>query len=332
MISGDARQRNFTLPIPDPPESLWTANDTTQSALAQKAIGFNCLNYTKGFATEGSRQYHYIRNKTFIDENCPDGLRAELVFPSCWNGRDLTSANHKSHMQFPELVQTGACPPGFPVRMPVLFYETIFDVKQFRDYPGRFVLSNGDATGYGYHGDFIAAWDPDFLQNAIQVCNSTSGIQEACPLFTIQDEKNATSCTMALPEQLTDDDTRGPRNDLPGNHSMYAGPAYAPACEGTPLPSKAPVSSIPTLEPSSDSESSNIPTTSPPTVPSSLSVCSTTTFTTNRMVVVMVVLVEEVTVTTETTVTEAASAMKRHLAHHQRHRWYWDGESAHRFW
>lgn len=321
MISGDPRQRNFTLPIPDPPESLWTANDTTQSALAQKAIGFNCLNYTEGFATEGSREYHYIRNKTFTDANCPDGLRAELLFPSCWNGEDLTSANHKSHVQFPQLVQTGACPPGFPVRLPVLFYETIFDVKQFKDYPGRFVLANGDATGYGYHGDFIAGWDPDLLQNALQVCNSTGGTQEACPLFTIQGEKNTTSCTMILPEQLKDDDTHGPRNGLPGDHPIYAGPAYAPACEGTPVLSGAAVSPISTLAPSSDSSALvTIPPSSPLTAPGGLSAYSTMTYTTNGMEVVMVVLVEEVIVTAEATVTEAVTAMKRHLARHHHHR------------
>ena len=101
MISGDARQRNFTLPIPDPPTSAWGPSDKTQLALAQKATGFNCLNYTEGFATEGSMVYHYIRSSTFIGEECLDGLRLELMFPSCWDGQNLTSENHKSHIQFP---------------------------------------------------------------------------------------------------------------------------------------------------------------------------------------------------------------------------------------
>jgi hypothetical protein len=322
MISGDARQRNFTRPIPDPPESFWTANDTTQSALAQKATGFNCLNYTIGFATEGSREYHYIRNKTFTDENCPDGLRLELMFPSCWNGKDLTSANHKSHIQFPELVQDGACPPGFPVRMPVLFYETIFNIALFKNYSGRFVLANGDFTGYGYHGDFIAGWDPEFLQNALDVCNSTTGLQEDCPLFKLQDDSIATACTMTLPEPLQDDDTRGPRDNLPGGHPIYSGPGYAPACEGTPLPSNEAVSAPPMMASSSDSSSAliNIPPTSPPAAPAAPSACSTTTYTSDGMEVVEVVVVEEVTVTAGATATETASAMKSHLARHQHHR------------
>ena len=167
MISGDARKRNFTGAVPDPDKSFWGPNDTTQLALAEKAIGFNCLNYHPGFVTEGSLEYHYIRNKTFTDQECTDGLRLEVMFPSCWNGKDLSSENHKSHIQFPELVENGKCPDGFTTRVPVLFYETIFDIAQFSNYSGRFVLANGDFTGYGYHGDFVAGWNVTFLQQAL---------------------------------------------------------------------------------------------------------------------------------------------------------------------
>ena len=317
MISGDTRQRNFTLPIPVPPMSSWTANDTTQLALAQKAIGFNCLNYNT--SPEGSLEYNYMRNKTFIDENCPDGLRLELSFPSCWNGKDLTSENHKSHIKFPELGQTGDCPDGFPVRVPVLFYETIFDVNVFKNYSGRFVLANGDLEGYGYHGDFIAGWNTTFLQEALNVCNSTTGLQEDCSLFNLQDENNATVCTMALPDAIKEDDTRGPRDNLPGNHPIYSGPSYAPPCEGIPLPSNGAGTASSMVMPSSASLApTTISTTSPPVASSGLSVCSTTTYTSGGMEVVMVLVVQEITMTVEATATEV-DLFKRHLAHHQHH-------------
>lgn len=316
MISGDTRQRNFTLPTPVPPMSFWTANDTTQLALAQKAIGFNCLNYYA--LPEGSLEYNYMRNKTFIDEKCPDGLRLELSFPSCWNGKDLTSENHKSHIKFPKLGQTGDCPDGFPVRMPVLFYETIFDVNAFKNHSGRFVLANGDLEGYGYHGDFIAGWNTTFLQDALNVCNSTTGLQEDCPLFNLQDENNATACTMALPDAIKGDDTHGPQNSLPGNHPIYSGPAYAPPCEGIPLsPNAAGTASSMMMSSSGSSLAlATIPTTSPPVAFGGLSVCSTTTYTSGGMEVVMVLVVQEITVTAEATTTEV-DFFKRHLAHHQ---------------
>ena len=316
MISGDTRQRNFTLPIPVPPMSFWTANDTTQLALAQKAIGFNCLNYYA--SPEGSLEYNYMRNKTFIDEKCPDGLRLELSFPSCWNGKDLTSENHKSHIKFPKLGQTGDCPDGFPVRMPVLFYETIFDVNVFKNHSGRFVLANGDLEGYGYHGDFIAGWNTTFLQDALNVCNSTTGLQEDCPLFNLQDENNATACTMALPDAIKGDDTHGPRDSLPGNHPIYSGPGYAPPCEGIPLSSNTADTASSMMMSSSDSSLAlaTIPTTSPPVASGGLSVCSTTTYTSGGMEVVVVLVVQEITVTAEATTTEV-DFFKRHLAHHQ---------------
>jgi hypothetical protein len=86
-------------------------------------------------------------DKDFLERECRDGLRAELFFPSCWNGKDLDTADHMSHMAYPSTVQDGTCPPGFPVRLPSLFFETIFDTYSFRGKKGRFVLSNGDSTG-----------------------------------------------------------------------------------------------------------------------------------------------------------------------------------------
>ena len=34
-------------------------------------------------------------------ETCTGGLRAEVTFPSCWDGLNLDSADHKSHMAYP---------------------------------------------------------------------------------------------------------------------------------------------------------------------------------------------------------------------------------------
>ena len=146
MISGDPYQRNFTYPIPDPPQP-WTGADATQQALAQKAIGFNCLNYAA--TAEASLYRHFMPTKDYIDANCPDGLRLELLFPQCWNGKDLTSPDFKSHMAFPDaLLGGGRCPDGFPNVINQIFFETIYDVAQFKNQPGgQFVLSPGDPTG-----------------------------------------------------------------------------------------------------------------------------------------------------------------------------------------
>lgn len=226
MISGDTYQRNFTLPVPDPPQSFWTGIDITQPSLRQKALGFNCLNYSRQ-PDEGSLQRHTMPNKTFLDTNCLDGLRLELMFPSCWNGKDVDSPNHKDHVAFPELVMDGDCPDGYPIRFPGLFYETIFDTYAFNDRDGQFVLSNGDPTGCGYHGDFIQAWDPPFLQQAIDICTNKSGKTQDCPIFDIQDDGTAAQCTINMPTQLLDENCTETMTSLPGNVTVQYGPAYA---------------------------------------------------------------------------------------------------------
>lgn len=147
MLAGDTDQRNFTLPVPDPPKSDWAFDEgqLTQAGLAAKATGFNCLNYAA--TAEGSLYRHFLPDNDYLSANCLDGLRLELMFPSCWNGKDLTSANFKDHVAYPDLVMNGDCPTGFPVRLPGLFFETIWDTYAFAGKSGRFVISNGDPTG-----------------------------------------------------------------------------------------------------------------------------------------------------------------------------------------
>lgn len=147
MIAGDTYQRNFTLPVPDPPKSSWSSDpqQSSQAALRQKAIGFNCLNYN--IAPEGSLYRHFLPDKAYLDANCLDGVRFELMFPSCWNGKDATSKNHKDHVAYPDLVMTGNCPDNFPVRLPSLFYEIIYDTHSFAGQDGQFIIANGDPTG-----------------------------------------------------------------------------------------------------------------------------------------------------------------------------------------
>ncbi|ORY82435.1 hypothetical protein BCR37DRAFT_347273, partial [Protomyces lactucae-debilis] len=151
------------------------------NSLEQQAINFVCLDYAAGSSS----------SLGLPTKNCPQGLRAQVVFPSCWDGVNLDSANHKSHMAYPDAVSSGTCPASHPVRLVTVFLEVTFEVDQFasRWYPGRpqpFVFAQGDATGYGLHGDFQNGWDPAFLQQAIDTCTSSSGQMQDCPLFDLQ--------------------------------------------------------------------------------------------------------------------------------------------------
>ncbi|KAI8933058.1 hypothetical protein NX059_009704 [Plenodomus lindquistii] len=228
MLAGDSRLRNFTGMVPDPPLSAWTAEDMTQLALGQKAIGMNCLNY--GRAPEGSRFRHFTPDKQYLDDNCANGIRAEIMFPSCWNGVDTTSPDNRAHMAYPSSIDGGVCPDDYPVRLPTLFYETIWNTYAFKGKAGQFVWSNGDPTGYGYHADFINGWDISVLQDAVDTCTSPSGRVEDCGVFAkdLQSESKQAQCKIeSVPKVLDNDDCAGPANGLCGDVPVQYGPEYA---------------------------------------------------------------------------------------------------------
>lgn len=122
MIAGNNFRRNTTLPDPDPnPLGPWP--DSSQEDLAQRAIGFNCLNYQG--TPEPALRRHKLPDKDFLDANCADGIRLEMQFPSqcplcndlqrlcsdkyegCWNGDLDGGPSHKSHVAYPDGVQVG---------------------------------------------------------------------------------------------------------------------------------------------------------------------------------------------------------------------------------
>ncbi|KAK3945169.1 hypothetical protein QBC46DRAFT_134366 [Diplogelasinospora grovesii] len=240
MIAGDSLRRNYSIPgasylQPDPEKSFWASlNQISQNDLSQRAIGFNCLNYAR--TPEGSLFRHYLPDKSYLDANCADGVRLELMFPSCWNGKDLDAPNHKDHVAYPDLVSTGACPQGFNVKLPGLFYETIWATDAYRGIDGEFVISNGDVQGFGYHGDFIMGWDQAFLQNAVNTCTNMSGEIQDCPLFTILDQDTQRSCSMqAMPSALVNEQVAGTiGTTLPGNVAIQYGPGEATAAHPGP--------------------------------------------------------------------------------------------------
>ncbi|KAF2703137.1 WSC-domain-containing protein [Pleomassaria siparia CBS 279.74] len=105
-----------------------------------------------------------------------DTIRVQVTFPSCWDGKNVDSANHKTHVVYPKdgNYDGGRCPSTHPVHFPTLFYEVYYDTKSFKNmwYGNKqpFVFSNGDETGYGYHGDFLNGWDEAVLQKAVTDC------------------------------------------------------------------------------------------------------------------------------------------------------------------
>ncbi|BBH69053.1 hypothetical protein ACTI_57380 [Actinoplanes sp. OR16] len=96
--------------------------------------------------------------------NCPAGsmLESYLDFPHCWDGRNLDSADHKSHMAYPV---NNACPATHPVVVPKLRQVMRYPVTGD---PARLRLASG--AGYTMHGDFFNAWPVAEMARRVNDC------------------------------------------------------------------------------------------------------------------------------------------------------------------
>ena len=133
----------------------------------------------------------------FPNKTCPSGLRAQLNFPACWDGVNLDSPTHNTHVAYStgDNFDQNACPSTHPVRLPEIFAEVSWQVADFpyTAGPWPFVWSFNDTTGYGYHGDFVNGWDVAAFQAALdQNCTSL----DDCDAFHIRDSTEAATCTL----------------------------------------------------------------------------------------------------------------------------------------
>lgn len=196
---------------------LRSYNDSVE----QQAISFACL------GTDHAETNHFPKY------NCPNGLRAQVFFPSCWDGVNLDSPDHKSHMSYPSAYNSGFCPPSHPTRLVSIFYEVIWDTPPFSQMwwgnKQPFVFAMGDDTGYGYHGDFINGWDVPTLQRAIDTCLAPDGVIERCREFKFFSNDVKYSCK--IPSSINEPVT-GVLPTLPGCNPVQSGPRTAVPVSG----------------------------------------------------------------------------------------------------
>ena len=96
---------------------------------------------------------------------CPNtrgaSLRLHVSFPNCWDGRQLDSADHMSHMAYS---QRGSCPASHPVGMPAIALIFRYPITGG---PGVTLVSGGQ---YSAHGDFFNAWRQGTLVSLVHGC------------------------------------------------------------------------------------------------------------------------------------------------------------------
>ena len=97
--------------------------------------------------------------------SCPDNpLRLRIIFPNCWDGKRLDSADHKRHMAY-SYRHTRQCPASHPVALPTLKLHFRYDIRGSLD--GLTLASGSRFSG---HGDFWNAWRPATLRQLVQRC------------------------------------------------------------------------------------------------------------------------------------------------------------------
>ncbi|KAK7461822.1 hypothetical protein VKT23_008253 [Stygiomarasmius scandens] len=216
MLSGDPLLRTY-----DP------------SSYAQQAVTFLCLDFN------GVTTHH----NELPNQSCPSGVRAQINFPSCWDGKvgvlrskmahlltvflkNTDSPDHKSHVAFrsggPD---TGDCSdPNFPVTLPRVFMEVYWDTEmdahrnEAMNTTQPYVFAHGDRTGYGYHADFINGWKSGVLQKVVDNCHCNDfGDAQCCAdqgLFTLNHDG-----TCRITDSI-DEQTLGTLPKLPGNNPV----------------------------------------------------------------------------------------------------------------
>jgi len=140
------------------------------------------------------------------------------LLASCWDGKNLDSPDHMSHISYPSsgtFESGGPCPATHPVKIPQLFFEVIWDTTKFNDkslWPEDgsqpFVWSFGDKTGFGNHGDYVFGWKDDALQIAMDTnCNIN------CPRLKSQTIAKGNQCGV---KAVVREDIDGWLKELPG--------------------------------------------------------------------------------------------------------------------
>lgn len=87
---------------------------------------------------------------SFPTEFCASGIRTTIAFPTCWDGKNLDSPDHQSHVAYSTIPfepyyeplpqgpvtpasERGQCPDTHPVHLPQLMYEVMWDTRPYNN-------------------------------------------------------------------------------------------------------------------------------------------------------------------------------------------------------
>ena len=124
-----------------------------------RPVSWNCAWDSAGNGTSSTNEM----------QQCSPGEMVKMViaFPQCWDGVNLDSWDHKSHMAYAD----NGCPASHPVALPQISFNVYWTVPAGGNWSWRLSsdMYNGPA-GYSGHGDWWNGWDVGVMQTWIDNC------------------------------------------------------------------------------------------------------------------------------------------------------------------
>mmetsp|Transcript_6233 Transcript_6233/g.7898 ORF Transcript_6233/g.7898 Transcript_6233/m.7898 type:complete len:446 (-) Transcript_6233:149-1486(-) len=104
----------------------------------------------------------------FPEEECEE-LEVSMAFPTCWDGVNIDSEDHMSHVAYDTEGGNfaGECPAGFDTKIPEI--QLFFRIVPYTG--GTHIFADG--TNF-FHADYFSGWDSAFLQDVLDNCENDS--------------------------------------------------------------------------------------------------------------------------------------------------------------
>lgn len=153
-------------------------------------VAWSCGN----LSTKAERTGH--RYRTPEDAKCNEAglvkpfgkivLTVSVKFPTCWDGilndhsidgntTDFSGDKMPMTVQHVKYTVKGACPAGYPHKLPQLTFVTSWDYKgNGKDIKLSSGMGSAAGKGYTFHADFLQTWVPDELQRMVTTCINTN--------------------------------------------------------------------------------------------------------------------------------------------------------------
>jgi hypothetical protein len=157
---GNAQYQGQAVPLPHGLRFIFGWDPTGTTSFRTGSAWFNCDGPT------GTAGHYETLPEAFA--HCPAGNRvgAVIIAPACWDGENLDSSDHRSHVSYAGYGDWGylKCDAQHPYVIPQFTLGAWYTIAVGDD-TSKWSFSSdhmapGQPAGYTFHADWFGAWDP----------------------------------------------------------------------------------------------------------------------------------------------------------------------------